>query len=636
VSITSARNFIEKTGCGLIVAILLGVVMLFGLLIINFSRQEEEKRNEVAREPIATVGGQLVPLSAVENRYRNNAAQVLSIEGGAAPEQDAAVYASSLDEELRMAARRAIAAKQGLKVTDQRILDDAARLFDAEMQYRRMMLAATGQIKQNATEAEAQEALKRAIGRDVAEARKEYLEKTRELLDNPEARAELEANSLTAVLNEGVASKTSLSDEQLKKDLETVVTKRIAFDPFKSPDEDIMAKAKRVLEEISSGRISFEAAMNRYSDDPAPAPGKPKSESTTNLERGTLSYDDAYEPLRTMKPGEVSPVISLPTGPAIFKVIRVDTKLPADFETTKDERRKTRMQQMAVKQVNDDVKQLIETSTTWQSAGFRALHEWYRTQQDPDLNRDKAKLAARLGEIAQTAKKALEDGDGTGNRAANLAYFVTTDKLYDEASGAKKSELRPSWIEAATNVLQDLENVDLRVELARTLLEAKDMEKAADMLALASQYNTGISEGALKRFKEVDALIAKAATAGAKSEQLQAAREAQTQWKTEAYETLKSQSELNEDYTESGRQQWAEINKRLEAFRSAGILSAPQVQEIEGFQKRWVTEKAKADEEIAKERKAAEEEAKKEAEEAKRKANAPEPSGGAASGKAGG
>ena len=620
VSITSARNFIEKSGCGWIVAIGLAIVFVFSLVYTNMAdtqaRQEDQKPI-----PIATVGSQIVSWQSVEARFRQAASRLLNLEGGAPPEREAEVYAEALDIELRAAAQREIARKRGVQVSKQRVLDDAAKVFDSELAYRRAMLAATGQIKQNATEAEAQEALARMYGKDVALVRKEMLEATEKRLEDPQGKIELENQSLGNVLIEAASGSVQLSEDQLKKDLQTVVTKRIAFDLMKHPNEDLRAKAQKVLDEIKSGSISFEAAMNKYSDDPPPSDKKPKSESTVNLDNATIAYDESYAPLRTMKPGEVSPVLSIYSGPAIVKIVRLDPKLPADYATSKEERRKNRIRQIAVKSIQKEIEELVTApSLKWTSPGFEVLYEWLKAYRDNALAADKSKLASRMLEIASKAEKVVTEGDSEGNHAASLAFFVATDKASQLASGDKKKQLEEQWLRAANTVLETTENMDLRIRLARMLLAKKDYKNAASSLTFAAQGNAGFSDEAIRRFKEIEGLRAQLASAGQKPKELAAA---QAQWKSEAFEALKSQAELNEDYSETGRVTYADVNKRLAQLRSAGIINAAQAAEIEKFQARWRTEKVKADEEMARERKKAAEDAKKAAEEAKKNANKP-------------
>lgn len=624
-SITSARSFIEKSGCGWIVGVGLAVVFVFSLFSTGmFSGNDRGGSGEEKAIPIVEVGGQAVALQTIERTYQATAGQALGMEGGPPPDLDAEVYGESLSQTIRAAAQRSLAARHGVKVSDDKIVESALKRFDDQLALQRQLLMATGQIKANATEVEIQQALRQVLGgKDVASARADVQSQVLQALKDPSARAQLESGTVGAILIDAVGSTIQLPDEQLKKDLETVVTKRVAFDSTKNPSVDLVAKANKVLSEIKGG-LSFEAAMNRYSDDPPPAAGKPKSESTVNLTRGNLSYDDAYEPLRGLKPGDVSPVVLLNTGPAIFKIIKFDSKLPADFETTKAERKKTRIREMAIKQIQRDIEELVKPEKLkWQSEGFKVLYEWHQKHHEPELVKDQAKMSTAMKEIAEKAKSAMEGADSWGMRPARLTWFVALNDVYKHAGESEKAKLRDEWLDAAQAALQDSENVDLRIEITRTFLAAKNLEKAVENLSAAAQANSGTSEQALKRHQDIVALEAKLQSAGVKKEDLEPVTSALSDWKMAAFEELRGQAELNTDYGDAGRQTFADVNKKVEAFRSAGIISPAQVSEIEKLQEKWKSDKAKEDELAAQEAKKQKEEAKKAEEEAKKQAGKP-------------
>jgi hypothetical protein len=159
--------------------------------------------------------------------------------------------------------------------------------------------------------------------------------------------------------------------------------------------------------------------------------------------------------------------------------------------------------------------------------------------------------------------------------------------------------------------------------MARRLLDKNETEQALDALVQASQANAGYSDDAFARFQEIEVLRARLSGGGRDPEKLSQLAESQKQWKEDAFEALKGEAELNEDYSEAGRDRYADIKRRLSIYLAEGIVTAEQAKEIEAFQSRWVTEKAKFDQEMAVERKKQEEEAKKAAEEAKKAGSQP-------------
>jgi len=609
----------EKSGCGLIVGI--GLAVVIGMSLMNSGTCQNQQITETPEQaiPIAKIKDGVVSLSVVDRRYDQAAAQALNVEGGPPPERAAEVYASALDIELRMVAQREIARQKGVQITAQRILDQAAKQFDEQVAQQRSLLTQLGQIKANATEAEVQAALATAFGvKDIAQARTDLLKQVESNLQKPSTRQQMEAESTGPLLTEAVAAQTKLTDEELKKDLEKFVTKRVAFYPFENPDEDLEAKAKKVLAEIKGG-LSFEAAMDKYSDDPAPAANKKKSESTVDLTRAVMSYDDSYKPLLDLKPGDVSPVIQLNTGPAIFKIIRVDTKLPENFESTKEDLRKNRIREIAVKKIQSEIETMLKSEDLkWQSEGFRVLHEWLKALRDPEMANDEKAQNARMAEIAEEAEKALDAGDAIGMRAAQLAFYASLDKVYDAATGDEKKAMQERWVKAATAVLESTENVALRIEIAELQLAENMAKPAAEALLVAAQANAGYGEAALANYKKIESIRQKVVAAGVDDDLKRQLEEAQSQWKTSAVEELQGQAEYNEDYSESGRTVYAEAGKKLATYRAQGIINAEQAKLVDEQLARWRREKIKADEEMAKEAQRQKDELKKAEEEAKK------------------
>ncbi len=595
----------------------LAIVITVGLFAGPTCRggQSTNPDEEVKPVPVATLAGEVVSLQSVDDHFRQVSSLYLNIDGGAPPEAEAQFYASSLNEQIRAAAQRAIARKRGIKVTKEQILQELDRQLEARLAQARVQLMASGQLKTGATEAEAQAAIAKQLGTDVAtwkDAQKDIVEKAYE---SPTKRADLESPVIGSTLVATIGNGIQISDDQLRKSKEKVVTKRIVFDPFKRKDEDLKAKAEGVLKEIQGG-LSFEAAMDKYSDDSAP-PKKKKSEATVDLERSTLDFDKKLTPIGSLQPGQMTPVFTLSTGEtAIYKVIRVDSKLPDNFENQKADLKKALIQQKAFRQVQDEIEALVKSDDLkWDSEGFRVLYAWLQIQVDDETRSDEKKKLEAIKKLVVEAKKAALDPDSIGGRPANLTWFVTQDAIYDKASADEKKGMAQDWFDAATGVLTIIENVDLRLEVARVALDLKKPEEAAENLARASESNAGASDQALKHFESVEGLLKRLEAAGGKADSVKVIRENQSQWKSDAAETLRSDAELNEDYTATGQTRFAEINAKVQKYREKGILNATQAAEIQKFQEKWKVEKKKADDEAAAERK-------KEAEEAKKAADA--------------
>lgn len=598
----------------------MAVVITLGLVQYSGCGDQGPTETQAPIVPVARLNDSVVSLSRVEDRFNQAAAAYLAVEGGAPIDRVAEVYATALDEELRLVAQREIARKHGAKVSAQAIMDQAGKQFDERVAMQRTFLTTMGQLKPNATEAEVQAELAKSLGvPDIAKARADNLKQVEEMLQKAETRLMLEDQAIGPILIETVSSKTNITDEELVKLEARYITKRVAFSPYENPDAEPMKEAERVLAEIKAG-MAFEAAMDKYSDDPIPTGKKKKSEATTDLTRGTLNYDPAYKPLLELKPGEVSPIINLPTGPAIFKLIRIDEAPPANFETSKGDLRKTQVRLAAAKSIRDEIENLLSSdSLKWESEGFKLLHTWLKTSRDPALAGKEDALNTKLEEIADEAKSILEAGtDDLGGRAAQLAYFAAIDKVYDDADD--KAAFEERWLEAASMVLETNENVDLRLEIAEVLIAQKDVDRAGETLTMAALSNAGYSEQALENYAKVKALRAKLAAAGLSEEKLAEVDDAQDQWKSGAVDDLIARAEYNEDYTQTGVAVNADITRTLARYVKEGLATAEQAATIRQHQDRWRKSKVEYDDEMAREAQRQRDELKKAEEEAKKTA----------------
>jgi len=609
----------------------LGLVLVVGLFAYFGGTPPVAGSDEGRQWVVATVGEQQVYGNQIDENFERYTAYFQQSEASLTPQLTARTLAISLNALVEQALIAELARRKGVTLTDDDLIQAAQTQIEQQIAQARFELMSSGKIKSGATEEEVSAAFRQAHGVDIATARHQLLDRFKESLKDPAKRGELVSQQVLPKLQEAEAVKIQLSDEQLKKGFDTWVTKRVAFNPREHQGEDLFAEAERVLKEIKGG-LSFETAMNKYSDDPA-MKGKKKSDSTVDITRATVEYDDAYKPLLNMKAGDISPVIPLATGPAIFKIVKIQPKVPADYNPKKEDYRKTRINEMASKRLFNERKALKDSGIVkWKSEGYRVLDEWGKLGENPENARDKTKMRSALQKVVAEAKKVTEEGgDIAGPKPAVLAYFAAFDEMYELSSKVLKSQLAAQRIDVLTALLEVTEGADLRLELTRLHLEQKKTLEAFDSLLTAAQSNHGVDEKGIERYKSIEALGKRMATGklitAVQANQLE---EEQKHWREEAFEMLKGQAETNEDYTESGQRQYNEINSRVGRLQRLNSLTDDQVKQIETAQKKWREEKAKFDkeqEELRKkeeaERKKAEAEKKKQEEAAKKAGTKP-------------
>ncbi len=571
------------------------------------------------RTAIATIGNQVIALEKVENLFSSQSQRFSQIEDGLTPETTAQTYAQIVVGLASQALLADISDGMGVQVSDQQIVDEEMKTFEAQIAAIKSQMIAQKTLKPDASEQEFQAVLKKEYGGDTAELRRDAQDKIGVALKDPLGRDELISRHLQPMLRAAIAKSIRPSDDDLKKGFQTWVTKRVHLDFSKHQGEDLRPKMDRIHAEIKAG-LPFEQAMEKYSDDPKPQ-GKRKSEATVNLAWSTLTFDDSFEPIRTMKAGELSPVIWTSTGPAVFKVQKIEMMLPGDFEKNKQQYRETRVQELTFMELQGKMKgQRFSDRLIWESAGFRALYNWFIALTEPANATDKAKMAAAMEKIVDGAEAAAQSGgDPAGSRPAALAAFVAIEALYRDASKEKQASLAEKRIELATNVLEFTESVPLRLELVRMRITLKDHSGAGDSLLAAAQANqspTTIGEG---HYRAIAALRDKlVALPGLTPDRASGLKKELERWRADAGDALVAQAEGNQDYSAGGQSLYNDINSRIPVLQAMNALSAEQTKRIDGFLKAWREEKHKYDREVEDQKKRDEADKKKAEAEAKK------------------
>lgn len=607
--------------------ILLAIGLVFGLFLFGGFGGDGQ---QVEQEPtiVATVGTHGVSLESIERMYDAATQAADAQEEGLSPEAMARNYGESLYTAVNRAAILELADRKGIKLSEDDVLVAAEREFNQEMEYRKSVYAMLGRLKPDSSEADFRKVLREMTGKDYEDQKKEYFDRIKEGLNSPSRRDETLTPSVGQALMDRYQKVTTVTDEQLKKGFDTWVAKRIVLKPIKHMGEALEIKVGKIRDEVKRG-LSFEAAMNKYSDDDA-AKGKSKSESTIDIARSNVDHDVNLKPFLSLKPGDISPVLRTSDGPAIYKVVKFQSKVPADFTLKKEDFRKTRIAEIGLANLQKDLRELAKPEAiSWESPGLKALYEWQVATTDPETASNRQKLEDALKKVFSEGTKAVEEStDIAGTRPAVLAQYAAFQQLYREASDSEKKALDKDRAKALENILELTENYDLRIELAKLKIAAKKGDEALENLQSAADTIFSYNENGMGRYKQVVDLRNRLEKQKlAEKADLQKIDKALAQWRVDMAEKLVGDADTNQDYSESGKKTYDDIEKMVAKLKSAGLISAEKVAEIEKLQKKWREEKAKEDKREAEAKKQAEEEAKKqkaEAEKAK-KANTAKP-----------
>jgi hypothetical protein len=617
VSISSARHFLEKSGCGWVVGGLLALVMLASLATgqCGMNQQGPNAQNQTKTE-VAKIGSQSVTLEDISSAVQSILNQGMMPAGGLSPDLQAQLYAGALMSSVDAAVSRELAAAKGVALSPEQMTQAIEQQIDTELdatilQFKQQLIQ-QGKLKATASEAEFNEVFKKESGRELSQARADVKkQRLDEINANPAQRQQYEQRVYGQKLQDAMTATTTLTDEQLKEEFNTFTTKRI-IKYVQTAQGDPMAQLQKIRQDIVDKKITFEEAMNRYSDDPAQT-GKSKSDSTVNLKISDLNYDPRMEVLKNLKVGEMSEVINTAAGPAIFRIEKIAPALPADFEQKKDEYKKSSIQLIVGRKMFDERQAFVKgDKITWKSAACKALFDWQMAGVDPELNGDKTKLAARYREIYESIGKGEQEPADPA--LVGFAKYGIFNAWYNSLSPAEQKEKRAEKLEAMQEVIQIDGNIDTRLELATMATDDRNAELAFEQIKNAAASNGGDDASALDRYKKIDdlkrRLVVLKLLQPAQVEELDAE---QKRFRTDVFEKLKLEADI-QDYSEAGRSEWTELKKKIDDLTKQGILTSAQAQEIKALEANWKAGKVKFDAE----QKKIEEDLKKEEEAAKK------------------
>jgi hypothetical protein len=305
--------------------------------------------------------------------------------------------------------------------------------------------------------------------------------------------------------------------------------------------------------------------MNRYSTDLPPGAGKKVSEVTLHLNHSDLLSNPAMAPVLKLKPGQVSPIIDLPEGKAIYKLISVKNEAPADFAKNTKKYRDQYLQTRA----NEEVRMRMEKITKsdlirFPLPGYKALHDYFNLL-DPALLGDPAEYARRLRELADAAKAAATDSNNPGDdHAALLAWYAAVEDLWNRGKNDPKQAdaLRKERTETLQAVLQQSESFQARMDLVDLGIEAKDADMAAQNLLEAARMNNTYDTTGEMHFRDIQTRLARLKiTKLVSAEQAGLIEKEQQRWREDKAANDKAEKEFKAQQEEEKKKQAAELKK---------------------------------------------------------------------------
>lgn len=560
-SITKTRKFIERSGCGLIVSIVVGVIMLLGIVMYGPGRNP--RMDEQSGPAVFQVGDLEVPAQAVELLAQAAAASQGARLEALPPLQKAQVYAAVLQELTLKAKLYQIAKRSGVKMDDEAIRKGIDGELDAMVANLHGALLSLKRIPEKTTVEEL--AKNPAVQGQMQEVRS-ILER---MMQNEALREVLAARYADQGLRDAERAKVPADDASIKTMFDTYVLNGILVSLSSSKPEEAKELGRKIAEEVKTQ--GFEAVAKRYREQKNPAVDVFEGR---RMPRTFLAMLEEYRPVLGLKKGETTGFVESPTGGAVFQVADIVNEPPADFEKRKDQYKAQHIDQQAALSLQRQIAEVEKTTpVVWKDAGFKALYDWSQAPRTREA----------LLKVAEEAKAASEAEETVGLPQAILARYAAVEDAWSLAPEKDRASLKEARAEAIAALLGIAEDARLRLELAQLYADLKKGDQAYEQLLSAAEVNTGFEPENLATHKEIRGLLGKLAeTKLITDAQRQAVEKELARWEREKAENdqiLAEQRRLEEEMARKDREEAAKLEAeekaRLKAEQERAKKQAP-------------------------------------------------------------
>jgi SurA N-terminal domain len=516
VSISKFREFVEKSGCGWIVAIVTSVIMLMGLVQCMNPGAQGGPGAQAGEGDIAVIGDTPLSLTYVNNfadRTRQQMQQQAP-ERTMTLEDEASVEGHALEQSVIAGLLIVLANKEGVTINEasiQALMDKQAK--DAWAAQKETWVKEK-KLTANATEAQFNDLYKKTYGNTPAEILELNHKMLAERINGPES-LEIKVSYANTLLIEHFASKIPSAEADVLKSYDQYNAKRIVMEKAKHPGKDLVAELNKIKKEIEGG-MTFEAAMDKYSDeaesvDPKDAKKKrPKHENVFQLDGTTAQINESYAPIAALKPGQISEPLGFPNTVELYRLDSVTSSAPADFKAKFEEYRKQFVEPRAVTKMQDGITALKgDTSAIkWKSEGYHALYDKQLFNTDPkNFALDPAARRKALEGIFDRAQKAIE-GDPVGSRVATLVAYSTMEEIYNSTEPKDRAPLETRREELLQKLSDTLSDPSVSMKLVGTFAERKDKEKLFTALEkVASNLMGSLDANGQRIFAELNSSL---------------------------------------------------------------------------------------------------------------------------------
>jgi hypothetical protein len=526
------------------------------------------------QKPGITVAGTTLPAFYVQQSVEGQMGQLQRMLASSpqtnTPDKEVEYYGFTIDTLSNQAAYVALAQKNGVDLSDAGLTKVAEKAVEEGIASEREQAILGKQLKENATEKEWQDYFKKQNKKSIEEVKKERLGPLQEQLSDPDKRKGVLIQLAQPALMQALSAKINLTDDDVRRANSSVTYKRIQF-KSEVPGKPAAERAEAVLKELKNG-LKFETAIDRYSNE-LPAMNKKLSETTQSASGTQAQTDPAFTALATLKAGEISGVVDVPEGKAIYKVISWSAP-PADFDKKKETYRKTAIASRVQTEVTKQLKELKDNpaNIVIDMPSYALAYRYFRLTGGPMGGGiiDPAKAKA----LYEDAGKVIEKGTDNNMRLAALVRYSALQKTLGDPTMTPEV-MRKREIEAIRAVLDNSVNFTLRMRLVDLLIEEKDNAGASQELLNARQEISGTDENAVEQGRLVSAKrmqMKEKKILTAEAEQL--IIEEQARWQKEKAESDKFAAEQKKEEEARRKEEEAAMKKAAEEAKK-GASNAP-------------------------------------------------------------
>jgi len=498
-SINKIRQSFETKGCQ-VALIICGALLVLGLVLPQSCAGLFANQNAASASTdvvVAKVGSRDITMKQVAAAFEAQQQQFAQFAAQLSePDIKFTIFSSALKQTVDSALMAELASRKGISLDDVTVLTAYEKQLDDAFEQTKADLIAQKKVPATATAADIDKALSAQLGgKTVAEYRTEQLDMIKKGLSDPATRDGVVGQIVPALVNEGYMAQANVTEEELKASYDSLVFDAIPFNDLKQALADREAKAEAAYGEIEGGK-DFAAVKK------AVAPNAPTA--TVALTRTEIESNPALAPLLDLKPGETAEPVLREGSPVIYRLSKIENKLPADFESTKATLLNFRRQQVAGQQLTKDLDELKKSSAVvWQNPTMETFY--------------KISEVASVATIAEQREKYLEYAEALAvppkdpAQAINpewvaLGRYFAINQAYSISKPEQQKEMKEQLVDAAQEALEFSESGTLRLKLAQLYADLGDNENLADTLRVAAQNNVGFDAGNQQTYAEITRL----------------------------------------------------------------------------------------------------------------------------------